>query len=66
MEAKWTKRVAIGEPLERLVVQLRELVEPLRELQARSVSGLLRAVGTEQDTQRPRESAEMTIGMKNE
>ena len=66
MEAKWTKKVSIGEPLERLVGQLRDLVEPLSELQTRVVTGIGRAVGTEQDTQRPRESAEMTIGMKHE
>ena len=66
MEAKWTKKVSIGEPLERLVEQLRDLVEPLSELQARVVTGLARVVGTEQDTQRPRESAEMTIGTKHE
>ena len=66
MKGKWKRNVAIGEPLERLVVQLRDLVEPLSELQARVVTGIARAVGTEQDTQRPRESAEMTIGMKHE
>ena len=66
MEAKWTKKVSIGEPLERLVEQLRDLVGPLSELQARVVTGIARVIGTEPDTQRPRESAEMTTGSEHE
>ena len=56
MEGKWTKKVAIGEPLERLVVQLRELVGPLSELQERAVTGLARVAEAAGDTPGPERS----------
>ena len=56
MEAKWKRNVAIGAPLERLVVQLRELVEPLAKLQARSLTGLARVAGTDGNTPGPERS----------
>ena len=66
MEAKWSNNVAIGKPLERLVAQLRDLVEPLAKLQGRAVTGLARAAATAQDTPGPRDSAEMTTGIEYE
>ena len=56
MKVKWTKKVAIGEPLERLVGQLRELVGPLSELQARAVTGIARVAGETGDTPGPERS----------
>ena len=56
MEAKWTQNMAIGKPLERLVGQLCDLVEPLSELQARAVTGLARVAATARDTPGPERS----------
>ena len=56
VEGKWTKNVTIGKPLERLVGQLRDLVEPLAKLQARSLTGLERVTGTARDTPGPERS----------
>ena len=56
MEGKWKRNIAIGEPLERLVVQLRDLVEPLSELQASAVTGITRVAATARDIPGPERS----------